>query len=1274
MEYRESFMFSSFSAENWASESFQRFESFCSQMNASMTSSKFMDMKPFDMFPHMDLMRPFSESFSDSLMPYSLMPLDLFCTSRPRKKTDDNQWWELFDPNTSRFYYYNATSQKTVWHRPQNCDIIPLAKLQTLKQNTEVRDELSAPKREISTQTPLPTPRREHHVRTGSLKETSGQPVTSPHPGRKHRYSRQDSSSSLSSSGHYDSFKDRATGERASAEQIRRRGSHSGSHSSHSSTQAGYSSSPSFQSGIGRRESYEMLPRGVDSPRLQRTHSAVHRSESTHSGGLPTRSSSYRYPESRMRDESPHYARDDSYIYQGHGHGFSRGAAYHRGSGSDKEYMYASSRSETYTPPNRHDSFTPPPLHSREGSFHDSIHSREGSVHDHERLYSPVTVQSSNSSSSYRQDNLYSPVLNMSRQEVERSSQFSPVNTGTPTPTRELQTDRMYSPVIPQSGSRDECLAFSQDILCQQQGGHVSPSPSKPKLRFPRTNPTYIGVNRRDGNTAYKKINVEQALLEPGASEGQGDSAAMQTSQIHPEYFETNFYRHERSDSDGSYSSGRLGPDRKDSQVSHSLRSRELSDSQSSQGSIRNMSDVQSEGSLRNMQDSAVSFQDSISSRGSNKSYPDRDYKERTSDNQFSHVTNNQYLQNTSKDVGDDEDSEPEYANLPNIPPPMKIEEITNTKVTELAQIPKFHLNDENNLKNVLKERNSNIEISEFNDDLRNGDGSVTLELTRELNGTAEDEDDEEEEDDDDDDDHMIDLMQSSQFSEDQGFEDTENTNLYPGTQFLGGLPTGLAVETQHASLKRKKHEKGGEATDGSPGSERHSAQLDMTHRPLSMVVPSQSDASMPVSSSIGSLSRQGRAGTCPPISHSKHLSPKQKLPSDSDIENYAQQHLNKHKKGLFGKNVPLTNMLKWSKDPITKPMLRTADKNVKKEAVEVFKLIQSYMGDRKTKLTQSQLALEITTKGWTMGPDLRDEIFIQICRQTTDNRKEDSLQRGWELMAILLNFFPPTHKFYSYLEGYISRHIDPKYDLENVPIHHFAEHCQRRLERTMQSGAKRGVRKPSVDEIEQAKKSIYCPSMFGSTLEDVMKMQRDHYPERRLPWIQTSLSEWVLRLNGAQTEGIFRVPGDIDEVNALKIHCDQWKPPTECNDPHIPASLLKLWYRELESPLIPDSFYEDCIANYTNAEAAVAVVNRLPEINRLVLAYLIRFLQVFAAPENALVTKMDVNNLAMVMAPNCLRCESQDPRIIFENTRKEMGFIRTLIQNLDTSFMEGIE
>ena len=53
--------------------------------------------------------------------------------------------------------------------------------------------------------------------------------------------------------------------------------------------------------------------------------------------------------------------------------------------------------------------------------------------------------------------------------------------------------------------------------------------------------------------------------------------------------------------------------------------------------------------------------------------------------------------------------------------------------------------------------------------------------------------------------------------------------------------------------------------------------------------------------------------------------------------------------------------------------------------------------------------------------------------------------------------------------------------------------------------------------------------------------------------------------------------------------------------------------------------------------------------------------------PDIAAITKMDANNLAMVMAPNCLRCESTDPQVLFENARKEMGFMRLLINHLDT-------
>ena len=88
------------------------------------------------------------------------------------------------------------------------------------------------------------------------------------------------------------------------------------------------------------------------------------------------------------------------------------------------------------------------------------------------------------------------------------------------------------------------------------------------------------------------------------------------------------------------------------------------------------------------------------------------------------------------------------------------------------------------------------------------------------------------------------------------------------------------------------------------------------------------------------------------------------------------------------------------------------------------------------------------------------------------------------------------------------------------------------------------------------------------------------------------------------------RVPGDLDGVNALKVRCDQWQLPS-LEDAHLPASLLKLWYRELSEPLIPSVFYEQCILNCDTPETCIRLVNSLPDINRAVLTYLVRFLQV---------------------------------------------------------------
>jgi hypothetical protein len=135
--------------------------------------------------------------------------------------------------------------------------------------------------------------------------------------------------------------------------------------------------------------------------------------------------------------------------------------------------------------------------------------------------------------------------------------------------------------------------------------------------------------------------------------------------------------------------------------------------------------------------------------------------------------------------------------------------------------------------------------------------------------------------------------------------------------------------------------------------------------------------------------------------------------------------------------------------------------------------------------------------------------------------------------------------------------------------------------------------------------------------------------------------------------------------------------------DIHCIASCLKLYFRELKEPLIPFNLYFEALDSAHSPQKAIELLDKMPKINKLSLSYLIRFLQVFSAPEHVKYTLMDDANLSMVWAPNILRnpnnssmhCTQTESQItIFEQTRNEMSFVRTLIQNFDTSFMSGIQ
>lgn len=414
-------------------------------------------------------------------------------------------------------------------------------------------------------------------------------------------------------------------------------------------------------------------------------------------------------------------------------------------------------------------------------------------------------------------------------------------------------------------------------------------------------------------------------------------------------------------------------------------------------------------------------------------------------------------------------------------------------------------------------------------------------------------------------------------------------------------------------------------------------------------------------------------SGTYPVLPHDLASDIQQFVESD-----YARQYFSTHRTGfIFRRKVPVAQMMTWQKAPLSSPLL-TLNRSLKNDAVRIFKVIQHIMGDREREksagipvhngsvhsLTGSSVGL-LEEERWLLGEglahgELRDEIYCQLMKQLNGNPNTESVFKGWQMLCVLLTSFPPSKNFETYLRSFMQQRTAQQEGRVDV----IAKHCLRRLVAISKKGP-RG-KPPTMAEIETASDAAFNPSTFGESLDATMRLQERNYSHEKIPIILPFLADGILALGGMKAEGIFRVAGDSDSVSELKLRIDRgYYTLDSVDDPHVLASLLKLWLRELCDPLVPDEMYNDCITHSREPETCIQLIRRLPTINRRVVIFLISFLQFFLEEKVQAATKMTSANLALVMAPNLLRCNSESMTVVFTNAQYEQVFVHNLLMHL---------
>ncbi|XP_061600573.1 protein FAM13A-like [Cololabis saira] len=192
-------------------------------------------------------------------------------------------------------------------------------------------------------------------------------------------------------------------------------------------------------------------------------------------------------------------------------------------------------------------------------------------------------------------------------------------------------------------------------------------------------------------------------------------------------------------------------------------------------------------------------------------------------------------------------------------------------------------------------------------------------------------------------------------------------------------------------------------------------------------------------------------------------------------------------------------------------------------------------------------------------------------------------------------------------------------------------------------------ISKVGPTQLSESEKPPSC--VFGVTLE---KLRQDGQMISGIPLVLKDMVEYLDK-NGLQHRGLFRLCGSVVRTRQLRQRWDHGERVDLEHEGDVPtvASLLKLFFRELPVPIVPDSLRKQMVLSLTGYADESELNQRLkedlwhlPDAN--ILSYLIDFLSRVATRSQ--LNHMPLENLAMIFGP-CIFRVPAGPRMLQEQS-----------------------